>query len=80
MEWLDRGWLAVALIGGLVVLLNLGLLYALLSGSAQSQLDMLRRLAQQARHPWRRENEALHELRQRALRLIPEDEVPADDE
>lgn len=80
MEWLDRGWLAVGVIGGLVVLFNLGLLYALLSGSAQTQLDMLRRIARQARHPWRRENEALLELRKRALRLIPDDEVAADDE
>lgn len=71
MAWLDGDWITVALIILAVVLFNVGLLYSLLSGSARTQWDMLRRLAQRSRNPWQREDDALRELRSRSARLNP---------
>jgi len=77
LDGLDGGWIAVLVIGA-IVLFNLGLIYGLLSGSVQQQIDMLRRAASQARHPWAREDEALDALHQRAERL--RGSPPADDD
>lgn len=76
MAWFDGDWITVALIILAVVLFNVGLLYSLLSGSARTQWDMLRRLAQRSRNPWQRGDDALRELRSRSARLKP---VPPED-
>lgn len=76
MAWFDGDWITVALIILAVVLFNVGLLYSLLSGSARTQWDMLRRLAQRSRNPWQREDDALRELRSRSARL---NSVPPED-
>lgn len=69
MEWLTGGWGIIGLILAVIVLFNIGLIYALLSGSAAAQWDMLRRIASRSRNPWQREDEALRELHERAKRL-----------
>lgn len=76
MAWFDGDWITVALILLAVVLFNVGLLYSLLSGSARTQWDMLRRLAQRSRNPWQREDDDLRKLRSRSARLNP---VPPED-
>ncbi len=78
IEWLGEGWGMVGLILALVVLVNLGLIYSLISGSAAAQWDMVRRIAERTRNPWQSEDEALSELRERADRLRPNSEQGAD--
>lgn len=78
MEWLDRGWLTVGVIVGLALLFNIGLLYAMLSGSAKTQLKMLQRILERGRNPWQREEDDLRELNARSRRLQAEREKSED--
>lgn len=66
---LSSGWGIVLLIAGGVVLFNLGLIYAVLSGSAATQVQILRKVADKARSPWREEEDDLKDLRERIRRL-----------
>ncbi len=69
VELPESGWFWIALVLLGVLVFNVGLIYGLLSGSLQRQVEILRRLAQRARHPWQREDEALADLHNRAGRL-----------
>ena len=79
MEWLDRGWLTVGVIVGLVLLFNIGLLYAMLSGSTKTQLKMLQRILERGRNPWQREDDDLRELNARSRRLQAGSDKGVDD-
>ncbi len=71
----------IALIGGGIILLNIGIIYALLTGSAQEQLNIVGRIFKKARQPWSDEDEALGDLRKRVERLTaPEDPAGKPDE
>lgn len=65
MLGLEDGVLIVVVILVLVALLNVGLIYGLLSGSTRRQIDMLRKAARRARNPWEREDRDLQDLHQR---------------
>lgn len=78
MPEIDRGLLIVLLIVGLVILVNIGLLYGMLSGSTRQQFEMLRRAAQRARNPWSEEDDDLKELRGRIARLQSREPSEAD--
>lgn len=79
MEWLDQGWLTVGVIVGLALLFNIGLLYAVLSGSTKTHLKIMERILERARNPWQREDEDLRELNARTRRLQAEPEKSGDD-
>lgn len=76
----ESGWGVVALIGLAVLLFNVGLIYGLLSGSTQEQIEMMRRIAQRARNPWQPANKALDELHERVAGLSNSNAAPADEE
>lgn len=78
MFGIDRGALIVIIVVAAVVLINVGLLYGLLSGSTRQQIDMLRRVARRARNPWAAENEALRNLHGRVAKLGSPDRHPQD--
>ncbi|MFP3852969.1 MAG: hypothetical protein ACLFWD_01605 [Anaerolineales bacterium] len=67
----DRAIIAAVGIG--IILLNLGIIYALLTGSAQRQLEVFHRLVANARRPWQAEDKSLSELRDRIEHLQPEE-------
>lgn len=77
---LESGWGIVALIGLVVLLFNIGLIYGLLSGATQQQIDMLRRITRRARNPWQPTNQSLDELHERVSRLAAGEAEAADDE
>lgn len=79
IEWLQDGWGILTVIVAVVVLFNVGLIYSLISGSAAAQWDMVRRIAERSRNPWRQEDRDLQELRQRAERLRQDSEEHADE-
>lgn len=79
IEWLQDGWGILTVIVAVVVLFNVGLIYSLISGSAAAQWDMVRRIAERSRNPWRQEDRDLQELRQRAERLRQDSEEHVDE-
>ncbi|MGA9533269.1 MAG: hypothetical protein WBR18_11180 [Anaerolineales bacterium] len=72
-DWLDSGWPIVALIGGAVLLFNIGLIFGLRSGATQEQIEMIRKAVGRARNPWSSEDEALAALRKSVAGLKPEE-------
>jgi hypothetical protein len=71
----DKAIIAVVAVG--IILINVGIIYALLTGSAQQQLEIFGRIFRQARRPWAGENKSLEDLRERVQRLT-EDQEPED--
>jgi hypothetical protein len=65
---IEGRWIAIFIVAA-VLLFNAGLIYGLLSGGIQQQIDMLRRAADRARHPWAHEDKALEALHEKANRL-----------
>jgi hypothetical protein len=79
-ELITSGWGVVLLIGGAAILFNVGLIYAVLSGSASKQIEMFRRITQRARNPWKDAEDSLIELRNRMSRMEDSDSARTDDE
>lgn len=73
----DWFWIGIVLLG--VLAFNVGLIHSLRSGRLGRQLNILRRAARQARNPWRSEDEALADLRDRVSRLTAQSEETSDD-
>jgi hypothetical protein len=69
----DKAIIAIVAVG--IVLINVGIIYALLTGSAQQQLEIFGRIFRQARRPWSGEDESLKDLRERVQRLTEHDEL-----
>jgi hypothetical protein len=65
----DSGYLIVCIGLILVVLFNVGLIYALTSPATREQLRMLTKLARTSRNPLRSQNDQLSELRERVSKL-----------
>lgn len=79
-EWFDSGWLIVGLIGGAILLFNIGLIFGLRSGATQEQIEMIRKAVGRARNPWATEDEALHALRKSVKGLQSQEHEQADDD
>lgn len=63
----------IALIAIFILFFNVAMIYSLLSGSAQRQLLVLRRMFEGMRRPWGKEEDSLRELRRRIERLPTEE-------
>ena len=75
---IDTNRAIIAAVGLGIILLNFGIIYALLTGSAQQQLEVLRRIFTGVKRPWQAEDESLTELRERIQRLHPEENSQED--
>ena len=60
----------------IVVLVNGGLILSVRRGGTHRQIEMLRRAAKAARHPWAEQDKAISELRERVSQLEADEEVP----
>lgn len=64
-----QSWVAPAIIILVVVVINVGLIYALRSKNTGEQLDLLRKAGQSARNPWQKEDARLKELSEKVAHL-----------
>lgn len=65
----DKILLVICLTLFLVVGLNAAIYASLRGGGTRTQIELFRRAAQRARHPWKDEDEALQELSKRVAAL-----------
>lgn len=59
----------IGLVVLIVVVVNGGLILSLRRGGSHRQIEMLRRVAKAARHPWSEQEKAVSELRERVSKL-----------
>ena len=76
MSQLSSDQIIIGLVALGILLFNIGIVYAFLTGSAQRQFSVLRKLFRGAQRPWGREDDSLKELRQRVERLAQKEEDP----
>lgn len=53
----------------LVVVINIGLFYALRSKNTHEQIELIRKASQSARDPWKTENDSIDELAEKISQL-----------
>ena len=66
---MGKAGLVICLTIFIVIGINAALLVAFRRGNEASQVDLLRRVAERARRPWAKEDEALQELSKRVAGL-----------
>ena len=70
----DNAWIAIVLVIGLVVIVNLGLWFMWRGHGLHDQINTLRRTSKAIRNPWQKEDTSLEELSRRVNALRGEDE------
>jgi hypothetical protein len=73
-----NSWIYLLIFIVVVVLINLGLVSMLRSSHSQQQTGLFRKLFQDMRHPYRKEDEMLNELSRRVAGLKQTDEKNPD--
>jgi len=71
---MDGKWLTLCLVAGLVIGVNGFLFISLRRNNLKQQVDILRKASQNARQPWRKEDQALAELSRQVKELKKPDE------
>lgn len=64
-----QSWLAPVILILMVVVINVGLIFALRSKNTREQIDLLRKAGQSARNPWQKEDAKLKELSEKVSQL-----------
>ncbi|MHC1783963.1 MAG: hypothetical protein AB9891_14620 [Anaerolineaceae bacterium] len=72
-----QAWLAPALIIVVVLVINIGLFYALRSKNTLQQIDLLRKAGRAASNPWKKEEDSIDELAEKVSRLKKKEKTTA---